>query len=191
MRTVAMNANENPIRNNIPFLMNQIVSRVHAESTAEFLSMGFNLQSARVLIVALENPGSTIGRIAEITTIDVSTLSHMLARMSRRKLLERRRDKKDNRRVTIHLTSEGERLAKDCKKASDEREQRMIRDLSSAEVEALRVALLKIFTTVRSESWPKAHKSRAAPKNTTVALPRRASPTTMSAARSIRERSKP
>lgn len=141
------------VRNHIPFLMNQIVSRVHAESTEEFLELGFNLQSARLLIVALQNPGATIGKLSEITTLDLSTLSHMLARMSRQKLLERRRDEKDTRYVTVHLTGEGERLALGCQRASDDRERRMLKDLTQAEIDALRSTLGKIFETVRSEKW--------------------------------------
>jgi DNA-binding MarR family transcriptional regulator len=141
------------VRNNIPFLMNQIVSRVHAESTEEFRELGFNLQSARVLIVALQHPGSTVGKLAEITTLDLSTLSHMLARMNRQKLLERRRDERDTRRVTVHLTAEGERLALGCKRASDDRERRMLKDVSAAEAETLRAILGKVFETVRSENW--------------------------------------
>jgi DNA-binding MarR family transcriptional regulator len=141
------------IRNNIPFLLNQIVSRVHAESTEEFRKLGFNLQSGRVLIVLLQNPGANIGTLAEITTIDLSTLSHMLARMSRQKLLERRRDEADTRYVTVHLTPEGTRLALGCKKASDDRERRMLKGIPQAEIDALRGTLSKIFETVRSDSW--------------------------------------
>lgn len=149
-----MRARANPkVRNNIPFLMNQIVSRMHAESTEEFRQMGFNLQSARVLIVALQNPGATIGQLAEITTIDLSTLSHMLARMSREKLIERRRGEEDNRYVTIHLTPEGRRLALGCRKASEDRERRMLEGLDDHEIAALRETLGKIFETVRSPDW--------------------------------------
>lgn len=141
------------IRNNVPFLMNQIVSRVHAESTEEFRELGFNLQSARVLIVALQNPAVTIGKLAEITTLDLSTLSHMLARMEREKLLERRRDVRDMRFVTIHLSAKGERLALGCKRASDDRERRMLKDLNPDEIDALRATLAKVFQTVRSGDW--------------------------------------
>jgi DNA-binding MarR family transcriptional regulator len=133
--------------------MNQIVSRVHAESTEEFRELGFNLQSGRVLIVALNNPGLFIGQLAEITTIDDSTLSHMLSRMSRQGLLERRRSTNDTRFVEIHLTPEGQRLALGCKASSERRERRMLGALSAEEVPVLRDLLSRIFETVRAESW--------------------------------------
>lgn len=142
-----------PPRNNIPFLMNQIVSRVHAESTEEFRNMGFNLQSARVLIVALQNPGIYVGQLAEITTIDDSTLSHMLTRLSREGFLERRRDGEDTRFVAIHLTAEGKRIARGCKAASDRRERKMLAGLSEENVAILRSLLTHVFETVRAESW--------------------------------------
>jgi DNA-binding MarR family transcriptional regulator len=126
---------------------------VHAESTEEFRELGFNLQSGRVLIVALNNPGLFIGQLAEITTIDDSTLSHMLSRMSRQGLLERRRSTNDTRFVEIHLTAEGQRLAQGCKASSERRERRMLAALSADEVPVLRDLLSRIFETVRAESW--------------------------------------
>jgi DNA-binding MarR family transcriptional regulator len=140
--------------------MNQIVSRVHAESTEEFRRMGFNLQSARVLIVLLQNPGCYIGQLAEITTIDDSTLSHMLSRLSRRGLLERRRSTGDTRFVSVHLTTEGKRIARGCKTASDRRERKMLGPLSEADVATLRALLSQVFETVRSESWQTGTKPR-------------------------------
>jgi DNA-binding MarR family transcriptional regulator len=133
--------------------MNQIVSRVHAESTEEFRRMGFNLQSARVLIVLLQNPGCYIGQLAEITTIDDSTLSHMLSRLSRRGLLERRRSTADTRFVSVHLTTEGKRIARGCKTASDRRERKMLGPLSESEITTLRALLSQVFETVREASW--------------------------------------
>jgi DNA-binding MarR family transcriptional regulator len=133
--------------------MNQIVSRVHAESTEEFRRMGFNLQSARVLIVLLQNPGCYIGQLAEITTIDDSTLSHMLSRLSRRGLLERRRSTADTRFVSVHLTTEGKRIARGCKTASDRRERKMLGPLSESEIATLRALLSQVFETVREASW--------------------------------------
>ena len=140
-------------RNNVPFLMNQIVSRVHAESTEEFRRMGFNVQSARVLIVALQNPGIFIGELAEFTTIDDSTLSHMLSRLSRQGLLERRRSSDDTRYVSVHLTLEGKRIARGCKLASERRERKMLTGLDESEVAVLRALLSRVFHTVRNESW--------------------------------------
>jgi DNA-binding MarR family transcriptional regulator len=140
-------------RTNIPFLMNQIVTRVRAEWTEEFEGLGFNVRSARVLIVALQNPGSHIGRLAEITTLEMSTLSHMLARMEREGLLERRREGEDTRFVSIHLTPEGRRMALDCLNASNERERRMLKGLTAEEVTTLRRLLSTVFENVRGQEW--------------------------------------
>jgi DNA-binding MarR family transcriptional regulator len=148
--------------------MNQIVSRVHAESTEEFRRMGFNLQGARVLIVLLQNPGCYIGQLSEITTIDDSTLSHMLSRLSRRGLLERRRDTGDTRFVSVHLTAEGKRIARGCKTSSDRRERKMLSALSAAEVATLRGLLSQVFNTVRSPSWHASLRTMGASDRTKV-----------------------
>jgi DNA-binding MarR family transcriptional regulator len=146
-------------RSHIPFLMNQIVSRVHVSSIEEFRVLGFSPQAARVLITVLQYPGANVSRLAEITTIDDSRLSRMLRHMAGQQLLQRRREEVDNRLVTVHLTADGTRAAMACKAASDKHEMRMLKGLSSDDVASLRSLLARVFETVRSEqSVPKATK---------------------------------
>ncbi len=54
----------------IPFMIHLISARNVAEATEEFLELGLNVQNARVLIVALQNPGITPRWLGEITRID-------------------------------------------------------------------------------------------------------------------------
>jgi DNA-binding MarR family transcriptional regulator len=140
-------------RSHVPFLMNQIISRVHMSSIEEFRLLGFSPQAARVLITVLQYPGANVSRLAEITTIDDSRLSRMLRHMAGQKLLQRRREDVDNRYVTVHLTAEGTRAAMACKAASDKHEARMLKGLSSEDVANLRSLLGRVFETIRSEQW--------------------------------------
>jgi DNA-binding MarR family transcriptional regulator len=140
-------------RSHVPFLMNQIISRVHVSSIEEFRLLGFSPQAARVLITVLQYPGANVSRLAEITTIDDSRLSRMLRYMAGQKLLQRRREEVDNRFVTIHLTAEGTRAAMVCKAASDKHEARMLKGLSNDEVASLRSVLARVFETIRSDQW--------------------------------------
>ena len=136
----------------IPLMMYQIVTTLRAESTAEFQALGFNIQGARVLVIALLNPGISIGDLAEITCIDPTALSHLLARLSRERLLKRVRDKIDARFVGVYLTKKGEELAKGCRKASLDRERRILRNIPREEVEQFRLTLGKIFESVRQDA---------------------------------------
>jgi MarR family transcriptional regulator, organic hydroperoxide resistance regulator len=56
-------------------------------------------------------PGVTAGHLADILCLDPGTISASIKRLESRGLLERRRDPKDKRRVTLGLTLEGHRLA--------------------------------------------------------------------------------
>jgi DNA-binding MarR family transcriptional regulator len=85
----------------IPFMLHLISARNVAEATDEFIQLGLNVQNARVMIVALLNPGITPRWLSEITRIDSSALTYMLNRLSAEGLLVRRKLKTDGRSVAI------------------------------------------------------------------------------------------
>jgi DNA-binding MarR family transcriptional regulator len=132
----------------IPFMIHLISARNVAEATEEFLELGLNVQNARVMIVALQNPGITPRSLSEITRIESSALTYMLNRLSEEGLLTRRKRKTDGRSVAVALTSKGRRLAQDCLRASIEHERRMLDGLSPEEVESFRTAIRKLFLGV-------------------------------------------
>jgi DNA-binding MarR family transcriptional regulator len=132
----------------IPFMIHLISARNVAEATDEFLELGLNVQNARVMIVALQNPGITPRWLSEITRIDSSALAYMLNRLSEQGLIVRRKLKTDGRSVAIDLTAKGKRLARDCYKASVEHERRMLAALPPEDVEMFRAAIRKMFATV-------------------------------------------
>jgi MarR family transcriptional regulator, organic hydroperoxide resistance regulator len=130
----------------IPFMLHLISARNVAEATDEFIELGLNVQNARVMIVALLNPGITPRWLSEITRIDSSALTYMLNRLSAEGLIVRRKLKTDGRSVAIDLTAKGRRLARDCYQASVEHERRMIDGLSPQEAELFRAATKKMFS---------------------------------------------
>ena len=132
----------------IPFMIHLISARNVAEATEEFLELGLNVQNARVMIVALQNPGITPRWLSEITRIDSPALTYMLNRLSDQGLVVRRKLKSDGRSVAIQLTAKGRRLARDCYQASVEHERRMLEALPADEVDAFRAAIKKMFALV-------------------------------------------
>jgi DNA-binding MarR family transcriptional regulator len=132
----------------IPFMIHLISARNVAEATEEFLELGLNVQNARVMIVALQNPGITPRWLSEITRIDSPALTYMLNRLSDQGLVVRRKLKTDGRSVAIQLTAKGRRLARDCYQASVEHERRMLEALPADEVDAFRAAIKKMFALV-------------------------------------------
>jgi DNA-binding MarR family transcriptional regulator len=65
-----------------------------------------------VLRLAGKAPGISAGELAEALHVHPSTLTGVLARLGKRRLLVRRRDPRDARRAVLHLTERGLRIDK-------------------------------------------------------------------------------
>jgi DNA-binding MarR family transcriptional regulator len=130
-------------------MMHLVSAHDVAEATDEFLELGFNVQNARVMIVALQNPGITPGRLGEMTRIASPALAYMLKRLEAEGLIVRRRSKTDGRSVSITLTAQGRRLARDCYAASVEHERRMLFGISPRAAEIFRATLTKMFEHIQ------------------------------------------
>ena len=128
-------------KSTIPFTMHRVTALAVASATVEFAPYGINIQSARVLVVVLQNPDIRIGEIGEITCIEYSTLSHMISRLERDGILKRRRDPADARAVGIRLTAAGRRVATHIYRIVAEHQRSMLAGLSSADVAVLRRVL--------------------------------------------------
>jgi DNA-binding MarR family transcriptional regulator len=74
------------------------------------LSMGLTGPQRLVLRIVGRFPGVSAGRLATIMHLHPSTLTGVLRRLSRRRLLHRRRDPHDARRVCLSLTDKGREL---------------------------------------------------------------------------------
>jgi DNA-binding MarR family transcriptional regulator len=55
-------------------------------------------------------PGMTAGQLAQVMHLDPGTVSALLRRLETKKLVSRRRDPRDGRRVCLGLTAQGRRL---------------------------------------------------------------------------------
>jgi MarR family transcriptional regulator, organic hydroperoxide resistance regulator len=70
-------------------------------------TMGVTAPQRLVLRLLGRFPGITAGQLARSLHVDPGTLSASLRRLEARRLIERRRDPADSRRVTIGLTHQG------------------------------------------------------------------------------------
>jgi DNA-binding MarR family transcriptional regulator len=65
-----------------------------------------------VLRLAGRTPGISAGELAEALHLHPSTLTGVLVRLQKRRLLVRRRDPRDARRAVLHLTERGRSVDK-------------------------------------------------------------------------------
>ena len=108
----------------------------------EYRSFSLSIPAARTIVCLLESGGAaTVGRLAETTSIEISTMSHILRRLEALGYLDRERQKADNRVVLAILTASGRGVAEACREASLRHEAVLTRSMTSKEVEALKRSL--------------------------------------------------
>jgi DNA-binding MarR family transcriptional regulator len=95
----------------LPYLINRVGSALVARFSADALA-GARLSIAawRVLAVLANNGGLRQTDLAEMTSIDASTLSRQITRLVRDGLVERTRSKNDSREVAVALTRKAKTL---------------------------------------------------------------------------------
>lgn len=135
-------------KNTLPFMMFRLTANLVGEANGDYSRFGLNVQGVRLLIVARQNPNIRVGELAEVTCVEGSTLSHMLRRMERDGLLERRRSKEDNRSVFIVLTARGNRVAEAVHEISMAHQQMLLNGLTVTEIKQFRAIVEKMGANI-------------------------------------------
>lgn len=136
----------------IQFLIYQIAAKFSSASTPTYRQHGLNLFGVRVLVFLGQNGPTTVGELARGISIEQPSLSHLLKRMTRDKLVTKRRQRHDNRTVQVRLTESGMELAKTCMEISNHHEHTLVATLNEKEVEVLKGLLARIFEDIDHKS---------------------------------------
>jgi DNA-binding MarR family transcriptional regulator len=89
----------------LPYLINRVGSALVARFSAEALAGAhLSIASWRVLAVLSNKGGLRQTDLAEMTSIDASTLSRLITRLVHDGLVRRTRSKEDSREVAVQLT---------------------------------------------------------------------------------------
>src|SRR5262245_3072402 len=94
----------------LPYLINRAGARLAVQFTRELEAQGVVLQEWRVLAALAAHGGQRLSDLADLTSIDLSTLSRLVGRMLRGGLVARKRANGDRREVRITLTAKGIRI---------------------------------------------------------------------------------
>lgn len=90
------------------YLFTQILGRRNRHLQETLKPLNIAVPQWRVLATLQECPGCTMNALADLTTIDRTTLTRTLDRMVRDRLVARRSDAQDRRSVRLYLTPAGE-----------------------------------------------------------------------------------
>jgi DNA-binding MarR family transcriptional regulator len=92
----------------LPYLINRVGSVLAVRFTADRLAaQGLSIAMWRVLAVLSSNGGQRQIDLAELTSIDASTLSRLVTRLVRMGLVTRSRSRTNNREVLVTLSPNG------------------------------------------------------------------------------------
>ena len=129
----------------LPYLVNRLGQRFVAEIAPALAEAGIDVQMWRVLIALYQRGDRSVGALADLTSINISTLSRLIGRMEKQDLVERGRGDADGRSVVIRLTGKGRAATKAILPKAVALEADATADFSEAELAMLRQLLVKLY----------------------------------------------
>jgi MarR family transcriptional regulator, organic hydroperoxide resistance regulator len=98
------------LEDHVFFYFSQILARRTRAINARLRPYGVDYARWRVLAVLQEHSGPTMGRLADLTSVDRTTLTRTLGLMEEAGLVARRERKNDRRSLAISITAKGRRM---------------------------------------------------------------------------------
>ncbi len=139
------------LRSYLPYLLNRVgfaVTDVFTESLAE---AALTVPSWRVLAVLMSDGALRISELADLTSIELSTLSRLINTLAARGLVVRKAAKNDARVVNVALTARGRSIAAGLVPEATILEARLVEGISAAEVSQLKRLLDKLYVNITGE----------------------------------------
>ena len=131
------------------FHFSQILARRTRALNARLRSYGLDYSRWRVLAVLDEHSGATMGRLADLTSVDRTTLTRTLGLMESAGLVTRRERESDRRSLTISLTAKGRRMFTRILPLTLAETNRALTGFSSEEIGTLRDRLKRMAENLK------------------------------------------
>jgi len=132
------------------FHFSQILARRTRALNAGLRPYGLDYTRWRVLAVLQEYSGATMGRLADLTSVDRTTLTRTLGLMEKAGLVVRRERESDRRSLAISLTAKGRRLFARILPLTLSETARALTGFSSEEIGVLRDRLRRMADNLRA-----------------------------------------
>jgi MarR family transcriptional regulator, organic hydroperoxide resistance regulator len=133
----------------VPYLINRVGTALVMRFSAEALARhDLSIAMWRVLLNLWDAGTHRQVDLSAETSIEVSTLSRLIGRLERRKLVARARAKSSNREVTIALTPKGRDLVNDLIPIAQRLEETAMADLPARDVTALKATLRRVYANL-------------------------------------------
>ena len=134
----------------LPYLLNRAGAKIAAAFGKVARKHGITLQMWRVLAALNQRDGQSVGSLAKMTSIDVSTLSRLLDQMQKQRLLLRQRDGDDQRSVSIHRTQAAAAITEKLVPVALAYESKALVGFARSEEKTLRAMLRRLYRNLDS-----------------------------------------
>ena len=135
----------------LTFLLNRVVVVLVDGTASQFRALGLSIPAARALIGLYEcGRQATIGNLAQMTSVELSTMSHIVRRLEAQGLVSRERHVLDNRVVHAVLTEAGCVVGRQCRDASLAHERLLLGGMSAEDQGKLKQLLAQVYDNARA-----------------------------------------
>ena len=131
-----------------PYLLNRAGVRVAMAFSKDLKPFDISLQMWRVLAAIWHNGELRLSDLANVTSIEISTLSRIVGSMERKGLVNRNRAGHDAREVRLSLSDAGRSMTKKIIPLALDYEARLTAGLSDEELATLKRLLVRMFANM-------------------------------------------
>lgn len=132
----------------VPYLLNRAGVRIGEAFSEELVKFNLTLPMWRVLASLLRIDAQRMTHLAEYTSIEISTLSRLVAGMEKKGLVRRESGQKDKRSVHVMLQEPGRDLAMRIAPLADLYERVALANITADEVATLKRLLIRIYDNI-------------------------------------------
>jgi MarR family transcriptional regulator, organic hydroperoxide resistance regulator len=133
-----------------PYLLNRVGVRMGDLFTRRLVTADLTLSMYRVLAALWEKGDQRLGDLAEVTSVELSTLSRMVGKLARRGLVYRGRPESNGRTVRIELTASGKRLVERFIPLAMQHEDVSLQGFKSADIARLKADLVAVYRNLNA-----------------------------------------
>ena len=128
-----------------PYLLHRVGVRMGDLFTRRLMTADLTLSMYRVLAALWEKGDQRLGDLAEVTNVELSTLSRMVGKLAQRGLVSRGRPESNGRTVRIELTASGIQLVERFIPLATQHEDVSLRGFKAADIARLKADLVAVY----------------------------------------------
>ena len=138
------------LNESLAFLINRTGSAMSSAFSQELRSLDLTVPMWRVLAGLWTRGEQSLNGLAELTCVELSTLSRQVASLAKQKLVVRSKSQIDSRSINIRLTERGRHMVERLLPAVERHERAAFAGISQADARRLRQLLNKVHANIIS-----------------------------------------